>query len=94
MGRKVGSLREALVLAGSRRVQNWVALLLARPTSGGAARDRFTSTLIRARACELLATRVSPALASLGFAAGMLSAVDILLHVSPDEARAALPHEV
>jgi EAL and modified HD-GYP domain-containing signal transduction protein len=91
MGRKVSSLREALVLAGSRRVQNWVALLLARPTSGGAARDRFTSTLIRARACELLATRVSPALASLGFAAGMLSAVDILLHVSPDEARTALP---
>ena len=91
MGRKVSSLREALVLAGSRRMQNWVALLLARPTSGAAARDRFTNTLIRARACELLATRVSPALASLGFAAGMLSAVDILLHVSPDEARAALP---
>jgi c-di-GMP phosphodiesterase len=91
MGRKVSSLREALVLAGSRRVQNWVALLLARPTSGGTARDRFTSTLIRARACELLATRYDPGLASLGFAAGMLSAVDILLHVSPDEARAALP---
>jgi EAL and modified HD-GYP domain-containing signal transduction protein len=91
MGRKVSSLHEALVLAGSRRVQNWVALLLARPTSGGAARDRFTSTLIRARACELLATRVDPSLASLGFAAGMLSAVDILLHVSPDEARTALP---
>lgn len=89
--RRVGSLREALVLAGSQRVQNWVALLMARPTTGSTSHDRFTSTLIRSRACELLAARLDPSLMSLGFAAGMLSAVDVLLQVSPAEVRASLP---
>lgn len=88
--RTISTLREALVLAGSRRVQNWVALLLARPHKGKTAHDRFTATLIRARACELLAMNLDPSMASMGFAAGMLSAVDILLGVSPVEARAAL----
>jgi EAL and modified HD-GYP domain-containing signal transduction protein len=88
--RKINSLREALVLAGSRRVQNWVALLLARPATGKTAHDRFTSTLIRARACELLATEIDRSLAPLGFAAGMLSAVDVLFGISPGQVRAAL----
>ena len=87
---RVGSLHEALVLAGSRRVQNWVALLLARPRGTGDP-ARFTSTLIRARACELLAAGIDRSLGSLGFAAGMLSAVDVLLQVPPEQAQASLP---
>ncbi|HEV7206277.1 MAG TPA: hypothetical protein VGN18_16850 [Jatrophihabitans sp.] len=88
--RPVGSLHDALVLAGTRQARSWLAVLLARP-SAAIDDHRFTTTLIRARACETLAADLCPTLAPLGFAAGMLSAVDLLLGVCAEEVRAALP---
>jgi c-di-GMP phosphodiesterase len=91
--RAVGSIREALVLSGTRQVKQWLTLLLARPVSS---RNHagYTSALVRAHACELLARRVSPALAQTGFAAGLLSSLDALLHVPAASLAGSLPLSV
>jgi EAL and modified HD-GYP domain-containing signal transduction protein len=90
--RSISTIREALVLAGTTRISNWLALLLARPAKPGTrAHDAFLSTLLRARACELLAAELTPPQTGLGFAAGMLSALDYLLEQPLDEIAANLP---
>jgi EAL and modified HD-GYP domain-containing signal transduction protein len=88
--RTVHTLREAVVLAGTRRVQNWLVLLLARPSTG-APDDALATTLLRARACELIAARLAPAEQRIAFAAGMLSAFDLLLGIDADELSRSLP---
>ena len=83
--RRLNSIREALVLAGSAQIRRWLALLLARPTSNSSdLRDAFLTTLVRARVCELVARRagLDPGLA---YAAGMLSSLDALLRVTREE---------
>lgn len=89
--RSIHTLRDALVLAGTRQVGNWIAVLLARvPTPHGSAHDSFLTTLLRARACELLARSQRSGLGDMAFAAGMVSAFDLLLGVPLDEAATAL----
>ncbi len=78
--RPVRTVREALVLLGSVRIRQWIALTLlsGRPAAGP---DGLATALVRARMCELLAgerTGLSPDVA---FTAGMLSALDLLLGV-------------
>jgi EAL and modified HD-GYP domain-containing signal transduction protein len=90
--RYISTIREALVLAGTRRISNWLALLLARPAKPGTrAHDAYLATLVRARACELLAAGLTPPQPGLGFAAGLLSALDYLLEQPLDEIAANLP---
>lgn len=88
--RRVAGIRDALVLVGTRCVQNWMALLLARPQVPPASL-RFVQVLIRARAVELLAARVGSPGQPEGFAAGMLSALDLLVGVPAAQLRAQLP---
>lgn len=83
--REISSLRQALVLMGSHRVRNWAALLVSRsPVRDTPAHD-FVSTLILARACELLVGQYDAGKAHVGFAAGMLSAMTAELQVSPQD---------
>ncbi len=88
--RAVSSLRQALVLTGTSQVKQWLTLLLARP---GSSRNSagYAGALVRARACELLARRVGPALAPVGFAAGLLSSLDALLDVPAASLAGSLP---
>jgi EAL and modified HD-GYP domain-containing signal transduction protein len=82
--RQVTSLRRALVLVGSWRIQNWMVMLLAQPQeqrSDGA----MTGALARARACELLAGTLGRNEARLGFTAGMISSFEQLTQVPRDE---------
>ena len=88
--REIRSVREALVLVGSRRVQSWVALLMLRPANT-ATDDDLSVVLSRARMCELLAGRHHPAIASDAFTAGILSAFDLLLGVPAEEIAQTLP---
>lgn len=88
--RTVNSTRDALVLMGTRRVQNWLALLLARPDHPDV-EDGFERTLMRARACEILAARIAASEAPVGFAAGLLSSLDLLFGIPVSELRASLP---
>jgi EAL and modified HD-GYP domain-containing signal transduction protein len=78
MRRDVRTLRDALVLVGSVRVQSWVALLMLRPQEGGAD-DALPAALARARMCEILAHAASPSRAAQGFTAGILSSFELLL---------------
>jgi EAL and modified HD-GYP domain-containing signal transduction protein len=87
MRRTVQTVREALVLAGWRRLQSWVALLLIGGR-GQASEEELTTALMRARMCELAAEGVDPSLAETAFTAGMLSSLDLLLGVPlPDVLR-------
>jgi EAL and modified HD-GYP domain-containing signal transduction protein len=88
--RPVGSIREALVLLGWRHLQSWISFLL-ETKRGSTTDDEAITTLTRARMCELLAQSACPDLADVAFAAGMLSAFDLLLDMSLDEVLAALP---
>lgn len=91
MRRTVRTLREALVLVGWRRVQSWVALLMVADRGPDQLDEEMTMALVRARACELLAQSQAPELADVAFTAGMLSTLDLLLHVELAEALDLLP---
>jgi c-di-GMP phosphodiesterase len=87
--REVKTIREALVQAGTWRIQNWIALLIARP-SGSGIDEGVTNALTRARACELLAAEVGQS-ARTGFAAGIVSTFEQLLQIPATELRRSLP---
>ncbi len=81
--REVRSVREALVVMGTRRLQRWAALtVLGR--HGRTDTDALVTGLVRGRTCELLALErgVDPAFA---FTAGLLSTLDLLLGVDLDQ---------
>jgi c-di-GMP phosphodiesterase len=87
--RKINTVREALIQAGTWRIQSWIALLLLRPT-GPIAHDAVISALTTARACELLAPTIGQP-ARTGFTAGMVSTFGQLLHLPSDELTRSLP---
>jgi len=90
MRRTVGTVREALVLVGWRRLQSWVSLLIICG-KGQASEEELTTALMRARMCELAARSVDPSTAGSAFTAGMLSTFDLLLQVPLEEVLHDLP---
>lgn len=82
--REVRTVREALVLLGTTRIRQWIALtiLSGAPSAGP---DGLSTALVRARMCELLAEDRGVGAADFAFTAGMLSALDVLLGVPVDE---------
>lgn len=87
--RPVNSVREALVRAGSWRIQSWISLLLTR-SDRGIASDAVVVALARARACELLAV-VAGESGRTGFTAGMVSSFEQLLQIPATELASSLP---
>lgn len=88
--RTVGSVREALMLLGTRAVRQWaVALVL----SGLEHRPHalLSTALVRARTCELVLAPYDRESASHGFTAGMFSLLDAILGAPMDEILAELP---
>lgn len=90
MRRQVRSIREALVLIGSARLQSWLALLLLR-NAGDDHVGAISMAITRARMCELLTRAESAKLAPSAFTAGILSSFDLLLGVNLDMIAAELP---
>ena len=90
MRRTVRTIREALVLAGWRRLQSWISLLL-MGGRGQASEEEITVALTRARMCELLAAHCDRSLSEAAFTVGMVSSYEILLGVSLDEILEELP---
>lgn len=89
--RRISSIRDALVLAGSWRIQNWIALLVARQ-SGAAVDEEITTALARASACESLATaKLDRWSGRLGFTAGMVSSFERLLQIPREHLLESLP---
>jgi EAL and modified HD-GYP domain-containing signal transduction protein len=87
---RIRTLREALVLLGARRLQNWIAFLVLTQR-GTSSREQIALALARARMCELLAGRLDPAAAPMAFTAGMLSTLDILFESPLEQIIDALP---
>jgi EAL and modified HD-GYP domain-containing signal transduction protein len=87
--RQVHSIREALVMVGLTRIRGWLPALLLRP-AGPSVDSALPTVLSRARLAELLAERLYPAEAGFAFAAGMLSAFDLLLGIDSDRVADAL----
>lgn len=88
--RKVSTIRQAVILLGTRRIQTWISLLLAH-SIGTSSYDALLAVLIRARACELLSVLVPAVSSQTAFAAGMISGFDVLLDVPADELASTLP---
>ncbi|GAA1882790.1 EAL and HDOD domain-containing protein [Lapillicoccus jejuensis] len=95
--RTVTTIRDAVLKAGSRAIQSWMALLVLRPgrggtneAPGGQGTERFVDVLVRARAVELLCARHDRRTQETAFAAGMLSALDLLLGVPAAQLRDSL----
>ena len=88
--RRVQTLREALVIVGWRQLQSWIGFLILT-NKGETSEEEVVTTLTRARMTELLALEVYPHLSGLAFAAGMLSAFDLLLGIRLEEVLMSLP---
>lgn len=82
--REVRTIREALVLLGTARVRQWIALTLLQGQRSSNPEAVITA-LARARACELLAARSSGVTGEAAFTAGLVSALDVLLGVHAEE---------
>jgi c-di-GMP-related signal transduction protein len=84
MRRQVRTVREALVLLGSTRIRQWVALtiLSSQPSRSP---DGLATALVRARMAELLARSRGIESPEFAFTAGLLSALDLLLSADLDE---------
>lgn len=82
--REVRTVREALVLLGTSRIRQWMALTLlsGRPSAGP---DGLSIALVRARMCELLAEGRGACAPDFAFTTGLLSALDVVLGVPLDE---------
>lgn len=88
--RPVRSIREALVLLGTQRLRAWITLLQLR-SAGTTAADDVLTVLARARMCELVALRDGRENTAFGFTAGMISALDRLLGLPPQQLTEILP---
>jgi len=88
--RKIQTLREAIVLVGWRQLQSWISFLILT-SKGETSEEEVITVLTRARTAELLAREAFPMLAGLAFAAGMLSAFDVLLGLRLEDVLLSLP---
>jgi EAL and modified HD-GYP domain-containing signal transduction protein len=88
--RTVGSIREALMLLGTRAVRQWaVALVLAGLEQPPHA--LLSTALIRARTCEIILAPYDTEVAAHGFTAGMFSLLDAILGVPMEQILNELP---
>jgi EAL and modified HD-GYP domain-containing signal transduction protein len=88
--RTVGSIREALMLLGTRAVRQWaVALVLAGLEQPPHA--LLSTALIRARTCEIILAPYDAEVAAHGFTAGMFSLLDAILGVPMEQILNELP---
>ena len=78
--RQVQTVREALVLLGTTKIRQWVALTILS-SQPGQSTDGLATALVRARMAELLARRRGSEAPEVAFTAGLLSALDLLLGV-------------
>lgn len=84
-GRSISTVRDALVSAGTLRIQHWIALLSVFPDDPDND-DRMFESMLRAGACEYLAEAVQGRQgAKVGFAAGLLAAFGDLLKIDSSE---------
>jgi len=88
--RTIGSVREALMLLGTRTVRRW-ATVMAMSALPGAPHELIAIALHRARMCEILAGSALPEERDTLFTIGLFSVADSLLGAPMEEVLASLP---
>jgi c-di-GMP-related signal transduction protein len=77
-GREITSVRDALVMLGLGRLRGWLQLMVFADLAGESS-ELFSTALIRARACELLAASREDVRSETAFTTGLVSSLDVLL---------------
>ncbi len=75
---RLGSVRDAIVSVGARRLRTWVVLMLLAGAHEGTD-EGLDLAVARARMSELAAAAQDPRLADAAYTVGLLSALDLLL---------------
>ena len=88
--RRVGSVREALIMLGARQVRRWATVVVLAGTSD-APHELLVTGLVRARMCQLLSGARDEQTADRYFTVGLFSVVDALVDAPMDEVLATLP---
>jgi EAL and modified HD-GYP domain-containing signal transduction protein len=88
--RRLSSIRDAVVLVGMAKLRAWMVLITLGSTTSGT--HRISSALVRARTCELIAHRVSPAARpDAAFTLGLLHGISEAIGMDPAELGDGLP---
>ncbi len=87
--RRLSSVRDAIVLLGQRRLRAWLTLMLLDGAEPGSD-EMLHIAMTRARMAELMATVLEPSLADAAYTAGLISALDLLLHAALPQIVASL----
>jgi EAL and modified HD-GYP domain-containing signal transduction protein len=81
LNRRVGSIREAIILAGRKTIRD-MSLLIAMARLASSMPELMVNAMVRARTCELLAgTYRMGASADVAFTVGLFSMLDVILGV-------------
>ncbi len=88
--RRVGSVREALIMLGARQVRRWATVVVLAGTSD-APHELLVTGLVRARMCQLLCGAGDDQTADRYFTVGLFSVVDALVDAPMDDVLATLP---
>ena len=90
LGRRVSSIKDAVVMVGLARLRAWMVLIALGPSGG--TREEINQALIRARMCELTAARLTggPRPDS-AFTMGLLHGIALALGLPIEEFVAGLP---
>jgi c-di-GMP-related signal transduction protein len=83
--RPVHTVREAMVLLGTARIRQWVALTILNNGGQDTSPDGLATALTRARLTELVARERGLGDPEFAFTAGLLSSLDLLLGVPVSE---------
>jgi EAL and modified HD-GYP domain-containing signal transduction protein len=88
--RKVGSVRDAVVLLGTAKIRQWAALMLVSDVAESASEEQLSSTMARARLCQTVAERLGLS-GEAAFTVGLLAGVAELISEPIAEITARLP---
>lgn len=90
--REITSLREAIILLGSRTIRNWASLILLSRLEPSKPVELLRTVLVRARMAELLALRLGGLTApEQAFIVGLFSALDAIMERPMEELLDSIP---